>query len=128
MAKKVYLSQGFVLVVLAVIAMMIAMLPPPEGVDAKAFPIFGIFVAMIIGILIRPYPMVTLTLLGFFLCLAFRLISPKEGFAGFGKSVIWLVVFASLAAKAFVKTNLGHRLACFFIKRWDVARSIWLTA
>lgn len=117
MPKQLRLSQGFGLFILVFVGLVVAILPPPPGVDPKAFPIFGIFTAMIVGILLQPYPIITVTLLGFFLCLAFGLISAKEGFAGFGKGVIWLVVFASLAAKAFVKTNLGHRIACFFIKK-----------
>lgn len=96
---------------------MIAILPSPQGVDSRAFPIFGIFVSLIIGILLQPYPILVMTLLGFFLSILFGLISPKEGFSCFGKSVIWLVVLASIAAKAFVKTNLGHRMACFFIEK-----------
>lgn len=117
MAKALKLNAGFILLLLAAVGGVIAVLPPPEGVDPKAFPLFGIFVALILGLLLQPYPNVTLTLVAFFLCLAFRLISPKEGFAGFGKGVIWLVVFASLAAKAFVKTPLGHRTACLFIRK-----------
>lgn len=117
MAKQLRFSQGFVLFVLMLIGALIAILPPPEGVQPNAFRVFGVFVFVILGILIQPYPIVTITLIGLFVCLVFGLISPKEGFASFGQGVIWLVVFASLAAKAFIKTNLGHRIACFFIKK-----------
>jgi DASS family divalent anion:Na+ symporter len=104
-------------VVLCFIGVTISILPPPAGVNAKAFPMFGIFVSIIIGILLQPYPILVITLFGFFLCIVFGLISPQEGFACFGQNVIWLIVFASIAAKAFVKTNLGKRMACFFIKK-----------
>lgn len=117
MAKQIRLKPGFVLMILAVVGGLFALLPSPEGVNPKAFPLFGIFIALILGLLLQPYPNVTVTLVAFFACLIFRLISPKDGFAGFGMDVIWLVVFASLAAKAFVKTNLGRRTACFFIKK-----------
>jgi DASS family divalent anion:Na+ symporter len=115
--KNVKLSAGFVLVILCFIGAAISILPPPDGVNAKAFPMFGVFVSVIIGILLQPYPILVITLFGFFLCLVFGLISPKEGFACFGQNVIWLIAFASIAAKAFVKTNLGKRLACFFIQK-----------
>lgn len=117
MARSIRLSPGFVLLVLCFIGTMIAILPPPEGVDPRAFPIFGIFIALIVGILLKPYPILVMTLFGFFVCLITGLLSPKEAFSCFGDGVIWLVVLASIAAKAFVKTNLGRRMACFFIEK-----------
>lgn len=117
MARSVRLSPGFVLLVLCFIGAMIAILPPPAGVDPRAFPIFGIFIALIVGILLKPYPILVLSLFGFCICLLSGLISPKEAFGCFGDGVIWLIVLASIAAKAFVKTNLGRRMACFFIAK-----------
>ncbi|MDR1907995.1 MAG: anion permease [Holosporales bacterium] len=117
MPKSIRLSSGFILLIITLVGAMIAILPPPAGVDPKAFPIFGIFIAVILGVLLQPYPMVVVTLIGFFACLIFKLIPASEGFACFGQSVVWLVVFASIAAKSFVKTNLGHRTACFFIQK-----------
>jgi DASS family divalent anion:Na+ symporter len=77
----------------------------------------GIFLSLILGILMKPYPITVLALFGLFAAMVFGLVSVNEGLQCFGESVIWLVAFASLAAKAFVKTNLGRRIACFFIKK-----------
>ena len=110
------LSSRTIFLLLVIVGGAFAFLPSPPDVDPRAFPLFGVFFALILGLLFRPYPNVTLTLTAFCVCLLFRLISPSDGFSGFGKGVIWLVVFASLAAKAFVKTPLGHRTACLFIK------------
>ncbi|GHS92342.1 putative malate transporter YflS [Alphaproteobacteria bacterium] len=115
--RHVHLKPGFSLVLLVIIGGAISILPQPAGVDPRAFPIFGIFMALIIGILMEPYPITVLTLLAFFLCFVFKLITPKEGFDCFGQSVSWLIVFASIASRAFVKTGLGHRMACFFIQK-----------
>lgn len=110
------INSNLVLLLLILIGVTVALFPVPEGVDPKALPLLGIFIAVIMGILLQPYPMLVVSLLGFFACILFRLISATEGYAGFGQSVIWLIVFSSIAAKAFVKTNLGRRMALFFIK------------
>lgn len=117
MAKNIRLSPSFVLMVLCFIGIVIAILPAPAGVDARAYPIFGIFIALIIGILLQPYPVTVLALSGLFLCIIFNLIPMKEAFGCFGEIVVWLIAFASIAAKSFVRTPLGRRLACFFIKK-----------
>ncbi|MDR1598130.1 MAG: anion permease [Holosporales bacterium] len=111
------LSPNLLLVIIVLIGVAIAFCPAPPGVDAKAFPLLGVFIATIVGVLLQPYPMLIITLFGFFACMVCGLLSYSEGFACFGQGVIWLVVFTSIAAKAFVKTNLGHRLACFFVKK-----------
>jgi DASS family divalent anion:Na+ symporter len=117
LSRNLRRKSEFSLLILAIIGVAIAILPSPEGVDSRAFPIFGIFIALIVGILIQPYPITVLALIALFFCLAFGLISTKDGLAGFGHPVSWLIVTASIAARAFVKTGLGHRVACFFIQK-----------
>lgn len=117
MAKSIRLSPSFVLMILCFVGIAIAILPPPEGVDARAYPIFGVFIALIIGILLQPYPVVVLALSGLFVCIIFKLIPLNEAIGGFGEIIIWLIAFASIAARSFGRTHLGRRMACFFIKR-----------
>ncbi|MDR3285080.1 MAG: anion permease [Holosporales bacterium] len=106
-----------VLSVLCIVGFCIAILPTPSGVNPKAYPIFGIFIVIVLGFLAKPYPMSVLSLLGMFVAIASGLFTINEGFSCFNEPVIWLIVFASIAAQAFIKTNLGHRVACFFIKK-----------
>lgn len=117
MPKSIRLSPGFILTILCFIGVSIAILPQPQGVDARAYPIFGVFFALTVGILLQPYPVTVLALSGLFICIVFNLIPLEEAFAGFGAVIIWLIAFASIAAKSFVRTPLGRRMACFFIRR-----------
>ena len=64
-----------------------------------------------VGIVLRPMPMGALA----FVSIAFAVLSGTltiaEATAGFGNTVVWLVVAAFFIATAFVKTGLGTRIA-----------------
>jgi divalent anion:Na+ symporter, DASS family len=57
--------------------------------------------------------LVTMTLLALT-----QTLSPNRIFAGFGNSIVWLVFSAFLFARAVTKTQLGLRVAYFFISRF----------
>ena len=115
--KNIKLSRIFILFILCMVGLSFAILPAPPGVDQRAYPLFGIFISLILGILMQPYPITVLALFGLFAAVSFGIITLEEGLSGFKENVIWLVAFSSIAAKAFVKTNLGRRMASFFIKK-----------
>jgi DASS family divalent anion:Na+ symporter len=99
------------------VGLAFSVIPTPDGVAPKAYPTLGIFISLIFGLLLKPYPTIVLALSGLFVAIAFGLVDPSEGFRCFGEPVLWLIAFSSIAAKSFVKTNLGQRLACFFLRK-----------
>lgn len=115
--RKLKRNQVFISLILCAIGGVIAAIPAPSGVAPQAYPMFGIFVALVLGILLKPYPITTLSLFGFFVAIVCNLITIEEGCACFGETVIWFIALASIAAQSFVKTNLGRRIACIFIKQ-----------
>lgn len=117
MKKPLKLHPLVLLLLLILVGGAIALVPPAPGIDPRAYPILGIFVAMILGILIAPYPTATITLFGLFALMALGLITVQEGLTCFSEPVMWLVIFASVAAQSLTKTPLGQRLACFFIEK-----------
>jgi DASS family divalent anion:Na+ symporter len=106
-----------IIAVLILIGCGFALLPQPEGVNPNAYPMLGIFIALIVGILLKPYPIAILALCGLFTAIALGFVALNDGLRSFGESVLWLIAFSSIAAKSFVTTNLGRRLACFFIQK-----------
>ena len=101
-------------VVLAGAALWIV--PAPDGVSPRAWRLFAVFVATMVGIVLRPMPMGATA----FVATAFAILSGAltiaEATAGFGAPVVWLVVSAFFIATAFVRTGLGARIAYHFLR------------
>ena len=92
------------------------LVPTPAGVEPRAWQLLAVFVATILGIILRPLPMGATA----FAAAAFAVLSGTltiaEATAGFGATVVWLVVAAFFIATAFVKTGLGARIAWHFMR------------
>ena len=92
------------------------LVPAPAGVEPRAWQLLAVFVAAIVGIVLRPLPMGAMA----FVAAAFAVLSGTltiaEATAGFGSTVVWLVVAAFFIATAFVRTGLGARIAYHFMR------------
>ncbi len=63
-------------------------IPPPEGVDIKAWQLLAIFVATIVGIVAKPLPMGAVAVLGVMATALTGTLTIRESLSGFGNSVI----------------------------------------
>jgi DASS family divalent anion:Na+ symporter len=106
-----------------VVGLVIWFIPVPEGVKPNAWHLLAIFVATIVGIILKAAPMGTMAMLGITLCAATQVLAPgkpidaiKNSLSGFGNATIWLIGLAFFIARGFIKTGLGNRLAYNFIK------------
>ena len=111
------------LAITLVVGLVIWFLPVPEGVKSNAWHLLAIFVATIVGIILKAAPMGTMAMLGITLCAATQVLAPgkpieaiKNALSGFGNSTIWLIGLAFFIARGFIKTGLGNRLAYNFIR------------
>lgn len=93
----------------------ISMLQTPEGVSPKGWNLFGIFVATILGVVLKPLPMGAVALLSIGACIITNTLTFEEAFSGFSSDVVWLIVMAFFIARGFIITGLGSRLAYFFM-------------
>ena len=104
------------LAVVVLVGAAIWLVPEPAGVQPRAWQLLAVFVAMMVGIVLRPLPMGAVA----FVAAAFAVLSGTltiaEATAGFGNTVVWLVVAAFFIATAFVKTGLGTRIAYHFMR------------
>ena len=104
------------LAVVVLVGAAIWLVPEPSGVQPRAWQLLAVFVAMMVGIVLRPLPMGAVA----FVATAFAVLSGTltiaEATAGFGNTVVWLVVAAFFIATAFVKTGLGTRIAYHFMR------------
>lgn len=92
------------------------MMPVPTGLDARGWHLLILFMATILGIILKPLPLGAWALFSLAACLFTGTITPSSGLGAFGKEVVWLVVFAFFMAKGFIKTGLGSRVAYTFVK------------
>jgi DASS family divalent anion:Na+ symporter len=79
--------------------------------------LLAIFVATIVGIILKPLPMGAVALVGICGAAVTGTLSIGQSLSGFGNRVIWLIVLAFFISRGFIKTGLGARIAYHFMAR-----------
>ena len=104
------------------VALVIVLLPAPEGLSVNAWRYFGLFAAVIVGIIAEPIPAAAVGLTGVVLAAVLGLVHPETGestdwaLSGFGNSTVWLIFSAYMLALGYTKTGLGKRIALLLIR------------
>src|SRR6218665_2602164 len=118
--KEVKIPQT--LITLA-IGIAIWLIPAPNGVVIEAWHLFAIFVATILGIILKAAPMGTMCMIAIALTAFTQVLAPGDAgksitlaLKGFGDKVIWLIGISFFIARGFIKTGLGNRIAFLFIR------------
>ncbi len=97
------------------VALAIWFLPPPPGVEPGGIHLLAIFVATILGIILKPLPMGAVALVGIAAAATSGTLTINQALSGFGNRVIWLIVLAFFISRGFIKTGLGARIAYLFM-------------
>jgi len=114
--------------------------PVPEGVTPQSWRLLAIFIATIVGSILRPAPGGAIVLLGVAAIAvtksmplseamirtvtdparpdlkAIETLRIKSTLAGYADPVVWLVLAAFFMSRAMIKTGLGRRVALLFIR------------
>lgn len=90
----------------------------PSELTNEGWHTFIIFLTTIIGLILNPFPMGVLTLLGLTACILTKSLSLNQALSGFGQSIVWLVVCAFFIARTVINTGLGTRIAYHFISKF----------
>ncbi len=116
------------------VAVVLALLPTPDGLPPHAWYYFAIFAGVITGLIVENLPGAGVGLIGVALIMVlsqFVLFSPdqlaKEGFkpaseaikwglSGFSNSTVWLIFAAFMFALGYEKSGLGKRIALQLVK------------
>ena len=93
------------------VGVLIWMLPRPAQVDPHAWRLLAIFVATVIGIIVKPLPMGAMSVVGIAAAICTRTLTLSEALSGFANGTVWLVMAAFSIAAGFIKTGLGERIA-----------------
>ncbi len=97
------------------IGIIIWIIPPPSGIESDAWHLLAIFVATIVGIILKPLPMGAVAMLGITFTVTLGIVTINQGLSAFGNRVIWLIVIAFFISRGFIKTGLGARIAYRFM-------------
>jgi DASS family divalent anion:Na+ symporter len=98
------------------VGVLIALIPPPEGVTREAWTLLAIFVSTIVGSIVQPLTGSAMVLLGVIATAAFGALKIEKALSGYADKYVWLVLAAFFISRAMIKTGLGHRIALLFVR------------
>ncbi len=107
---------GIKWLILGILMVGIGHMTPPEGLTADAMVLLGIYIASIVGLIIRPAgeSSVLIVVAG----LGSLMTKPANVLNGFATTTVWLVFIAFLISMAFVKTGIGTRISYWLIGKF----------
>jgi DASS family divalent anion:Na+ symporter len=108
-------GKAFGLGIPALIGSALWFLPAPPGVEPAGMHLLAIFVATIVGIILKPLPMGAVAVVGICATAITGTLTINQSLSGFGNRVIWLIVLAFFISRGFIKTGLGSRIAYHFM-------------
>ncbi len=89
--------------------------PVPAGVEPRGWHLLAIFVATVVGIVVRVMPMGAVALVALATAALTGTLELDEVLAGFSHGTVWLIVAAFLLAGTIIRTGLGQRIAYLFM-------------
>ncbi len=117
------------LAVIVLIPIILWFTTPPAGLSAEAWRLLGFYIAGIVGLILKPYP-IQIILLAVLSASALFLDNAKDILVGYGSTALWMIIAAFSLSVAFGKTGLGHRIAYHLINAFGstVLRLGYVTA
>jgi DASS family divalent anion:Na+ symporter len=89
---------------------------PPTGISIESWRLLAIFLATIVGCVVRPLPDGAMVLLGVSAVAATGALPVAEALGGYADPIVWMVLAAFFISRGMVKTGLGRRIAFLFIR------------
>lgn len=102
--------------IVAVVALVIALTPPPEGITRESWALLAIFAATIVGSIVQPMTGSAIVLLGVIATALFGALKIETALSGYSDKYVWLVLAAFFLSRAMIKTGLGHRIALILVR------------
>ncbi|MDR3562408.1 MAG: DASS family sodium-coupled anion symporter [Negativicutes bacterium] len=96
------------------VPLVILMLPPPAGLTVAAWQLFAMYLAAIMGLILRPFEE-AVVLLGVIGAAGLAFGNIGVLLTGYASSTAWLVFSAFMIGTAFIATGLGRRIAYILI-------------
>jgi DASS family divalent anion:Na+ symporter len=103
-------------VLVAVYLVVVYLIPKPASVKPEGWRLTGVFVATIIGSIIRPVPAGALVLLAVTLTALMGSLTIEQALAGYSNSSVWLVLAAFMISRALIGTGFARRVALWLVR------------
>jgi DASS family divalent anion:Na+ symporter len=98
------------------VAAAVLMAGPPDGITPQNWRLLAIFLATIVGSIVRPAPPGAVIFLGVCAIAATGTMTPFDALRGYADPIVWLVLCAFMLSRGVTKTGLGRRIAFLFIR------------
>ncbi len=102
--------------VVVLVALLVAFIPVPGGITPQAWRLLAIFVATIVGSIVRPVPGGAIVLLGVTAAAVSGALTVEAALGGYASPIVWLVLAAFMISRGMIKTGLGRRIALVFVR------------
>jgi DASS family divalent anion:Na+ symporter len=113
-------SRGSVILkLLSLVAIYFAIqwfLPQPDSVKPGGWPLLGIFIATVAGLMLRPIPGGAIVLIAVTAVALAGVLPMAQALAGYANPSVWLVLAAFFVSRALIKTGLARRIALLFVR------------
>ena len=90
--------------------------PRPATVKPEGWRLLGIFLATIVGLMIRPLPGGAIVLIAVTAAALLRVLPVAQALGGYSNPSVWLVLAAFFVSRALIKTGLARRIALLFVR------------
>ena len=114
--KSLLSNMYFKMLVTIIVGALIWFIPIPLGVKPSAWHMLAIFIATIVGCILKPLPIGGVAIIGLTVSTLLGTTDINTSLSGFSESSIWLIVIAFFISRGFIKTGLGKRIAYKFVK------------
>jgi DASS family divalent anion:Na+ symporter len=102
--------------IVAASALVVVLIPVPEGITRQSWTLLAIFTATIVGSIVQPMTGSAMVLLGVIATALFGALKIETALGGYADKYVWLVLAAFFLSRAMIKTGLGHRIALVFVR------------
>ncbi len=103
-------------ILVAVYFFVVLVIPKPAAVKPEGWRLTGIFIATIVGTILRPVPSAALVLGAVALVSLVGGLTIQQALAGYGDPTVWLVMAAFFISRALINTGLARRIALLFVR------------
>jgi divalent anion:Na+ symporter, DASS family len=97
-------------------AAIVLAFPVPNGIKPESWRLLAIFIATIVGSILRPLPAGAVVLIGVCALALTNALTPAQALGGYADPIVWLVLCAFFISRGVTKTGLGRRIAFVFIR------------
>ncbi len=97
-------------------ALVVLAFPVPTGITPESWQLLAIFIATIVGSILRPASAGAVVFFGVTALAVTGTLTPVKALGGYAEPLVWLVLASFFMSRGVLKTGLGRRIAFLFIR------------